>query len=89
MPYRRKFSPLEELVLQLLSEQWYTAQELKRKVWPEHAPEYVTRAIGYLRENELIQALERPHGEDYLEATPLGVEVLADTRHARRPLPCG
>ncbi len=89
MAYRPKFSPLEELVLQLCGEQWYTRQELKRKVWPEHSPEYVKRAIAYLLRQELIQELPRQHGEAYLEATQLGREILADVRRARRPLPCG
>lgn len=83
------FSPLEERVLELLCEQWHTSEEIQRELWPEHAPVYVTRAIAYLRENELIQVLERPHGQPYLDVLPLGEQLLADVRRSRRPMPCG
>lgn len=89
MTHRPTFSPLEETVLQLLGEQWYTARELKRKLFPEHAPEYVTRAIAYLRQHELVHILPRQHGEDYLESTELGRQVLADHRNSRMAFPCG
>ena len=80
------FSPLEETVLQLLGEQWYTMQELKRNLFPEHAPESVKAAVAYLRRHQLVQPLEREHGEPYLEQTPLGAQVLADFRRSRTPL---
>jgi hypothetical protein len=80
------FSPIEELVLALLGEQWYTRQELKRKLFPEHPPETVTRALDYLRRHELIHELPRHAGESYWESTPLGHQVLADFRRSRQPL---
>jgi hypothetical protein len=83
MTSRLSFSPLEEHVLQLLGEQWYTRQELKRKLFPAHPPETVNRAIIYLRDHELILELPRK-GESYWEATPLGEQVLADWRGSRR-----
>lgn len=80
------FSPLEELVLQLLGEQWYTRQEVKRKLFPEHSPETVKNAFSYLRDRELIVELPRPHGEPYWEQTQLGAQTLADFRRSRSAL---
>lgn len=84
MTGRLSFSPLEEHVLQLLGEQWYTRQELKRLLWPAHTPESVKLAVAYLRDHELIQELPRQGGESYWESTPLGEQVLADWRGGRR-----
>jgi hypothetical protein len=83
---RRRFSPLEEYVLQLLGEQWYTKEELKRKVWPTHSPEVVNLAVAYLKRHELVVQIERGRGEPYLESTQLGIQVLADVRRARTPM---
>jgi hypothetical protein len=83
---RLRFSPLEETVLQLLGEQWYTLGELKQKLFPEHAPQYVKSAVNYLRDHELVVQLPREHSEPYLESTELGRQVLADYRRARTPL---
>jgi hypothetical protein len=81
-----RFSPLEERVLELLGEQWHTLEELKRLLFPEHAPERVKSAVAFLRRKQLVQLLERDHGQPFLEQTPLGAEVLADYRASQRPL---
>jgi hypothetical protein len=81
-----RFSPLEETVLQLLGEQWFTRHEVKRHLWPSHTPESVNAAFAYLKSHHLIHELPRPHGESYWESTPLGHQVLGDFRRSRSPL---
>lgn len=83
---RFRFSPLEEKVLQLLGERWYSREELTRELFPEHAPSATRATVSYLKRHDLVRELDRPHGQPFYEQTPLGAEILADYRRARSPL---
>jgi hypothetical protein len=80
---RMRFSPLEEGVLSLIGSRWWSLEELQRELFPEFPPEMVKAAVGYLRRNSLIIALERQHGTPMYESTQLGVQVLAEYRRER------
>lgn len=81
---RIAFSPVEEGVLALLGERWWTLEELQEYLFDEWPPTAVAAALAYLRRQRLAQALERRYGVPYFESTELGKRVLAEHRRGQR-----
>jgi hypothetical protein len=80
---RISFSPIEEAVLSMLGDRWWTLEELQRVFYPEFSPDSVRAALAYLRRKSLVQALERQFGTSMFEQTQLGCQILAEFRRER------
>jgi hypothetical protein len=75
---KMNFSPVEEAVLSLIGNRWWTEQELKEELYPEIPPEAIHSAVRYLSRSSLIR-----QSSNGLLQTELGMMVLAEYRRAQ------
>jgi hypothetical protein len=73
----KTFSPVEEAVLSLVGNRWWTQQELEDDLYPEFDPTVVAGAVSYLRREGLLKTV---HGG--VLVTGLGVQLLAEYRRS-------